>query len=372
LGRTSTIVDNPEAADLIVVGPEQPLVAGYADEWRAKGKLVYGPGADGARLEGSKAFMKDFVARAGVPTAKYASFSNPEEAIAFLKTLASPYVVKTDGLASGKGVLVTESFDEACSDIRSKLSGEAFGESGSTVVVEEFMDGPELSVMYLFDGSKGVALAPAQDFKRIFDGDKGPNTGGMGAYSPVPVATDAVVDQIMDRILEPTGVQLQKQGIDYRGTLYAGLILTTDGPKLMEYNVRFGDPETQVIVPRFGGDLASTLASIAEGDLHVDGPIATATAAVTITVASAGYPETSSKGDVITGIDEARREEGIYVFEASTTRNDSGALITNGGRVLNVTALAPTVSEARARAYAAVNNIHFDGMQFRSDIANGI
>jgi phosphoribosylamine--glycine ligase len=372
LGRTSTIVTQPEAADLIVVGPEQPLVAGYADEWRAKGKLVYGPGADGARLEGSKAFMKDFVARAGVPTAKHGSFTNVEDAIAFMKTLPPPFVVKTDGLAAGKGVLVTESFDEACEDIRAKLSGEAFGASGTTVVIEEGMVGPELSIMYLFDGKNGVALAPAQDFKRIFDGDKGPNTGGMGAYSPVPIATDDIIDAAMDRILEPTGVQLQKEGIDYRGTLYAGLILTAEGPKLIEYNVRFGDPETQVILPRFGGDLAATLASIAEGELNVDGPIATDTAAVTITLASAGYPETSRSGDVITGIDDADATDGVYVFEAGTARNADGQLVTNGGRVLNVTALAPTVEQARAKAYAAVEKICFDGMQFRTDIASGV
>jgi phosphoribosylamine--glycine ligase len=372
LGRTSNIVNQPDEADLIVVGPEQPLVAGYADEWRSKGKLVYGPGADGARLEGSKAFMKDFLARAGVPTAKHGSFTNPEDAIAFMKTLPPPYVVKTDGLAAGKGVLVTESFDEACDDIRSKLSGEAFGQSGTTVVIEEGMVGPELSIMYLFDGKNGVALAPAQDFKRLLDGNQGPNTGGMGAYSPVPVATDEIIDLAMDRILEPTSAQLQKDGIDYRGTLYAGLMLTADGPKIIEYNVRFGDPETQVIVPRFGGDLASTLASIAEGDLRVDGPIATDMSAVTVTMASAGYPETSSKGDYISGIEDAQSVEGVYVFEAGTARSDRNEVATNGGRVLNVTALAPTVGEARSKAYDAVAKINFQGMQFRTDIASGV
>lgn len=372
LGRTSTIVQQPEQADLIVVGPEQPLVAGYADEWRAKGKLVYGPGRDGARLEGSKAFMKDFVERAGVPTARHGSFTSPEDAIAFMKTLPPPYVVKTDGLAAGKGVLVTDDFEEACDDVRSKLSGESFGQSGTTVVIEEGMTGPELSIMWLFDGKKGVALAPAQDYKRIFDNNEGPNTGGMGAYSPVPVATDDIVDQALDRILEPTGALLQKEGIDYRGTLYAGLMLTSEGPKLIEYNVRFGDPETQVILPRFGGDLASTLASIAEGDLHIDGPVEKDTAAVTVTLASKGYPETSSKGDVITGIREAESVEAVYVFEAGTARNENNELVTNGGRVLNVTAVAATMAEARKKVYDAVKKIHFDGMQYRNDIASGV
>lgn len=372
LSRTSNIVTQPDLADLIVVGPEQPLVAGYADEWRSKGKLVYGPGKDGARLEGSKAYMKDFVERAGVPTAKHGTFTNADEAIAFMKTLPAPYVVKTDGLAAGKGVLVTESFDEACEDIRLKLSGQAFGQSGTTVVIEEGMVGPELSIMYLFDGKTGIALAPAQDFKRIFDGNEGPNTGGMGAYSPVPIATDAIIDAAMDRILEPTGAQLQKEGIDYRGTLYAGLMLTSEGPKLIEYNVRFGDPETQVILPRFGGDLASTLASIAEGELRVDGPIATDTSAVTVTMASKGYPETSSSGDYISGIDDAQSVDGVYVFEAGTIRNDRNELVTNGGRVLNVTGIAPTIAEARKKAYDAVAKIQFDGMQFRTDIASGV
>jgi phosphoribosylamine--glycine ligase len=226
--------------------------------------------------------------------------------------------------------------------------------------------------MYLFDGKKGVALAPAQDFKRVFDGNKGPNTGGMGAYSPVPVATDEVIDQALDRILEPTGVQLQKEGIDYRGTLYAGLILTSEGPKLIEYNVRFGDPETQVIIPRFGGDLTATLASIAAGNLEVHGPIAIDSAAVTITLASAGYPETSHKGDVIKGIEEAEQEPDVMVFQAGTAINADGQLVTNGGRVLNVTALGDNIASARAKAYAAVEKISFDGMQYRTDIASGV
>lgn len=371
LGRTSAIVDLPEDADLIVVGPEIPLVAGFADTWRAKGKLVYGPGADGAQLEGSKAFMKDFVARAGVPTAKYGSFTNAEDAVAFMKTMPPPYVVKTDGLAAGKGVLVTHDFEEACDDVRSKLRGDAFGESGATVVIEEGMTGPELSVMYLFDGKKGVVMAPAQDFKRVFDGDKGANTGGMGAYSPVSIATDAIMDAAMERIFVPTGELLQKDGIDYRGTLYAGLMLTDEGPKLIEYNVRFGDPETQVILPLFDGDLTALLASIANGDLRTDGPMAVNRAAVTIALASEGYPESSRKGDVITGIAEAESDADVMVFEAGAIRNNQGELITNGGRVLNVTALDDTVDEARTRAYAAVKKIHFDGMHYRTDIASG-
>jgi phosphoribosylamine--glycine ligase len=370
LSRTAEVIENPDDADLIVVGPEIPLVAGIADEWRNKGKFVYGPGRDGAQLEGSKAFMKDFVERAGVPSAKHGSFTDADDAIAFMQTLPPPYVVKTDGLAAGKGVLVTNDFDEACNDIRDKLSGDAFGDSGRTVVVEEGMVGPELSIMYVFDGKRGLALAPAQDYKRINDGDQGANTGGMGAYSPVPIANDAIIDATMDRIIEPTCTLLQKDGIDYRGTLYAGLMLTSDGPKLIEYNVRFGDPETQVILPRFAGDLAQLLMSVAAGDLQHDGPVAVDDAAVTVCISSRGYPETSSKGDVITGVDEANAMKDVMVFEAGTARNQRGELVTNGGRVLNVTALGGTIAQARERAYEAVGKIHFDGMHFRTDIAS--
>lgn len=368
-GRTAAIVDNIEDADLIVVGPEAPLVAGLADELRSKGKLVYGPGADGAQLEGSKQFMKDFVARAEVPTARHGTFEDPESAIAFMKTLPTPYVIKTDGLAAGKGVFITDSFDEAVKDISDKLSGKTFGESGRKVIIEEGMTGPEFSIFYIFDGKKGVALAPTQDFKRIGDGDTGLNTGGVGAYSDVPIVTSHVIDQTMERIIEPTCWRLQKEGIDYRGTLYAGLMLTSEGPKLIEYNVRFGDPDGQTAFARFDGDFAATLATAAAGDLHVEGNVAGSDQAVTVVLTAANYPDTPRTGDVITGLEEAENVPGVMVFQAGTKTDAQGRLVTAGGRVLDITALAPTLSEARERAYEAAKLIQFEGMHYRTDIA---
>ena len=244
------------SADLVVIGPEAPLVAGLADELRAAGRLVFGPGADGARLEGSKAYMKEVVAAAGVPTARHGAFDTAEPALDFLATLGPPWVVKTDGLAAGKGVLVTDSFDDAVADVRAKLAGTSFGDAGRRVVIEEGMVGPELSILAVCDGRRAIPLAPAQDFKRVGEGDTGPNTGGMGAYSPVPTAGDDVVGQVMDLFIEPTVAELVRRGIDYRGVLYAGLMLTPEGPKLVEYNVRFGDPEAEVVLPRYAGDLA--------------------------------------------------------------------------------------------------------------------
>ncbi len=275
LGRTSEVVVTPGNpgiagsvatpaeeldADLFVIGPEVPLVAGQADRLRAQGKAVFGPGADGARLEGSKSWMKDLLVRAGVPTARHGTFTEPEPAFAFLDTLPGLYVVKTDGLAAGKGVVVTESLSDARDAVSSFLSGEAFGAAGRTVVIEEGLSGPELSVLAVTDGQRAVALAPAQDFKRIDDGDRGPNTGGMGAYSPVPAVDADVLAVVMEQGVEPTLAALRAEGVDYRGVLYAGLMLTPEGPKVLEYNCRFGDPETQVVVPRMRTDLAELLA----------------------------------------------------------------------------------------------------------------
>lgn len=369
IGRTAEVVFTEDEADLIVVGPEVPLVEGYADEWRDRGKLVFGPGRDGAQLEGSKSFMKDFVARAGVPTAQYESFTDVETAVKYLHSINGPYVIKTSGLAAGKGVLVTDSLEAAEADVRDKLTGASFGDAGRTVVIEECLTGEEFSVFYLFDGKRGVALPPAQDFKRIYDNDQGPNTGGMGAYSPVPLVTDEVMEQVLDRIIEPTCVQLQRDGIDYRGVLYAGLILTTDGPKLIEYNVRFGDPDVLPSLMRYTGDVAELLASVARGDLEVEPDAITDEAVVNVVMASEGYPESSRKGDVISGVDEAEGQPGVIVFYAGTARNDRGQLVTNGGRVLDVTAVGATIDEARERVYEGVKRISFEGMQFRSDIA---
>jgi phosphoribosylamine--glycine ligase len=356
-------------ADLFVVGPEAPLVDGLADRLRGAGHLVFGPGADGARLEGSKVWMKDLVAAAAVPTARYGSFADEAAALGFLRTLPGPWVVKTDGLAAGKGVLVTGRLDEAEDDVRAKLSGAAFGDAGRTVVIEEGMTGPELSVLAVCDGIRAVPLAPAQDFKRVGDGDTGPNTGGMGAYSPVPVAGDDVVGAVMDRFVEPTLAELRRRGIDYRGVLYAGLMLTPDGPRLLEYNVRFGDPEAQVVLPRLTSDLAELLAAAAAGHLRRTAePAFSPDACVTVGLASEGYPGEPRRGDVIEGVDAAEAQ-GAAVFFAGVARDDDGRLVTAGGRVLWVTGSGATVAAARRQAYAASGCISWPGMHYRSDIA---
>ena len=350
--------------DLFVIGPEVPLVEGLADRLRAGGRLVFGPGADGARLEGSKRWMKELLVEAGVPTARHGSFTDPGEAIAFLETLPPPYVVKTDGLAAGKGVLVTPSLAAAADDVRAKLSGSSFGEAGRTVVVEEGLTGPELSLLCVCDGRRAVPLAPAQDFKRLLDGDEGPNTGGMGAYSPVPVAGPDVVAEVMASAVEPTMAALRARGIDYRGVLYAGLMLTPAGPRIVEYNARFGDPEAQVVLPRYTGDLARLLAEAAQGELRA-APVWDERAAVTVVLAADGYPVAPRTGDPITGIDEAAALPGVTLYSAGVGPGRTTA----GGRVLDVTALGEDLPEARRRAYEAVSLIDWPGMHYRRDIA---
>jgi phosphoribosylamine--glycine ligase len=354
-------------ADLFVVGPEAPLVAGLADRLRAKGALVFGPGADGARLEGSKAWMKQVLVEAGVPTAPFAAFTEAGPALAWLRTLAPPYVVKTDGLAAGKGVLVTGSLAEAADDVAAKLGG-SFGDAGRTVVVEEGLVGTELSVLCVCDGTRAVALAPAQDFKRLGDGDSGPNTGGMGACSPVPAAGSDVVEEVLERAVEPTLAALRARGIDYRGVLYAGLMLTADGPRVLEYNVRFGDPEAQVVLPRFSGDLAAFLAEAAAGRLRAE-PTFADDAAVTVVAATEGYPLSPRTGDVIRGLDAGGDLPGGRVFYAGVASDDSGRLVTAGGRVLSVTGFGATIAEARDDAYGAITHVSWPGMQYRHDIA---
>ena len=380
-GHTITSVDTPAeelSADLYVIGPEAPLVDGLADRLRAAGRLVFGPGADGARLEGSKAFMKEMLAEAGVPTARFGVFSDPSAAKAYLRSLPGPWVVKTDGLAAGKGVLVTTSLAEAEADIDAKLSGDAFGDAGRRVVVEEGLVGPECSLLVLCDGRRLAALAPAQDFKRRDDLDGGPNTGGMGAYSPVPLVDDALVDRMVEDAVAPLVAALVHRGIDYRGVLYAGLMLTPDGPKVLEFNVRFGDPETQVVLPRLVGDLTGLLAEVASGSLRTR-PRFTADAAVCVVMASEGYPEPPRTGDPIAGLDAAAGVEGVTVFHAGTApapgagpdgEGDIGRpVVTAGGRVLGVTALGRTIGEARSRAYRGVEAISWPGAHARSDIA---
>jgi phosphoribosylamine---glycine ligase len=358
------------APDLVVVSPEEPLVHGVADALRAHGTLVFGPGADGARLEGSKAWMKSVLAEAGVPTARHASFTADQEddALAFLERLPGLYVVKTDGLAAGKGVIVTESLDDARSAVRAYLSGHAFGAAGRTCVIEEGLTGPELSLLVVCNGTTdGFPLAPAQDFKRIGDGDTGPNTGGMGAYSPVPIAGADVVGEVMEGAVGPTLHALAARDISYRGVLYAGLMLTPDGIKVLEYNVRFGDPEAQAVLPRFASDFGRLCHDAASGRdvpdvrFHDD-------ACVTVVLATEGYPASPRKGDFIEGIDDAEQLPGVTVFHAGTKQVE-GRLMTAGGRVLDVTALAPTLADARAGAYEAAGRISWPGVQYRQDIA---
>ena len=373
-GHAITVSSSPPSeidADLVVIGPEAPLVDGLADRLRAQGKSVVGPGADGARLEGSKAFMKEVLAEAGVPTARYAAFDRVDEATDFLRSLPGPWVVKTDGLAAGKGVLVAESLAEAIADVEAKLSGAAFGAAGRRVVIEEGMAGPECSLMALCDGRHVVALAPAQDAKRLGEGDAGPNTGGMGAFSPIPALDAADVDSLMDTAVEPLLAALRIRGIDSRGVLYAGLMLTDEGPKVLEYNVRFGDPEAECVLVRLASDPFELLASVAGGSLQ-DAPRFTDDAAVCVVVASPGYPGATETGGLISGLDQRGQLEvpieGVTVFHAGTARDAEGRFVTAGGRVLGITAVARGPEEARRRAYAGVAGIGWPGAQVRTDI----
>ncbi|MGH9048885.1 MAG: phosphoribosylamine--glycine ligase [Acidimicrobiia bacterium] len=368
-GAVAQLADDLDV-DVVVVSAEEPLVRGVVDAVEARGLAAFGPTADGARLEGSKAWMKEVLSDAGVPTARYASFGAGEEdkALAFLEQLPGLYVVKTDGLAAGKGVLVTESIADARDAVRRYLSGEAFGAAGRTVVIEEGLTGPELSLLVVCNGTDdGWPLAPAQDFKRIGDGDTGPNTGGMGAYSPVPAAGSGLLDEVMERSVRPTLHELARRGVAYKGVLYAGLMLTPAGPKMLEYNVRFGDPEAQVVLPRFAGDFARLCHDAATGRSDLDVAFGH-DACVTVVLATEGYPVTKREGDEIEGVDAAEDLPGINVFHAGTAERDS-RLVTAGGRVLAVTALAPTLADARRRAYEASDRISWPGMQYRRDIA---
>ena len=357
-------------ADLFVIGPEQPLVDGLADELRAQGKLVFGPGRDGAVLEGSKAWMKQILLEAGVDTARHGAFTAAEldPALAFLETLPGLYVIKTDGLAAGKGVVVTESIAEARDAVREYLSGAAFGSAGTTCVIEEGLTGPEISVFAACDGTRAMPFGSAQDHKRIGEGDTGPNTGGMGAYSPAPAGGPAMIDHVMTTGVEPTLAALTARGIDYRGFLYAGLMLTPDGPKMLEYNIRFGDPEAQVVLPRLTSDLAEHLRQAASGSI-TDQPTFSDDAIVCVVMASEGYPQAPRTGDRIVGVDVARAMEGVSVYGVGIAEADDGSWLTAGGRVLNVMGRAATRGEAIERAYAGVDAISWPGAYVRRDIA---
>ncbi|MGO4256653.1 phosphoribosylamine--glycine ligase [Marmoricola sp. RAF53] len=345
-------------ADLVVVGPEAPLVAGVADAVRERGISCFGPSAEAARLEGSKAFAKDIMGAAEVPTALARVCTTVEEAADALDAFGPPYVVKDDGLAAGKGVVVTEDRDAAL----------AHAAACERVVIEEFLDGPEVSLFAITDGTTVYPLQPAQDFKRIFDGDAGPNTGGMGAYTPLPWAPDGLVADVLARVLQPTVDELARRGAVFSGLLYAGLALTSRGVKVIEFNARFGDPETQPLMALLDSPLGVLLKAAADGVLHeVAPPRWKAGTALAVVMASAGYPESSRNGDVISGVAEAETG-GCDVIHAGTALVD-GDLVTAGGRVLAVTAVGDDLADARAKAYAGVGAIRFDGAQFRTDIA---
>jgi len=375
-GHTITTTGTPAEhleADLYVIGPEAPLVDGLADRLRAAGRTVFGPGSDGARLEGSKAYMKEVLSASGVPTARYGAFDAPDQAIEFLGTLDGPWVVKTDGLASGKGVLVTDSLEAARADVIAKTSGAAFGDAGRRVVIEEALIGLECTVHVLCDGSTLVPLVAARDYKRVGDGDTGPNTGGMGVISPVETVTEGLVSEIVDDCVEPVVATLKRRGIDYRGVLYAGLMLTTEGPKVLEYNVRFGDPETQVVLERTPGDLAALLHATASGDIsayasrsHAVGP-ERADAAVCVVLASDGYPGEPRTGDRIFGLEDAESLPDVSVSYAGVAASPDG-LVTAGGRVLGITGRGKSLREAAERAYAGCACVKWEGMHHRSDI----
>lgn len=357
-----------ETIDLVVIGPEAPLVAGVADALRAQNIAVFGPDANGARIEASKMFAKQVMANANVPTAGSVAVGDVALAYAALERFGAPYVVKADGLAQGKGVTVTNSLAEARNAVDAALTDQVFGEAGKMLVIEAFLDGPERSVFGVCDGTQVVLLAPAQDYKRARDGDEGPNTGGMGAYSPVAGFDVEDITTLTDSVFCPVLKELAKRGTPFRGLLYAGIVVTQDGAQLLEFNARFGDPETQVILPRLDGDFAALLYAAASGTVTDVAVGWRDVSAVTVALTSAGYPGAYTTGEVITGIEAAQTDPDVVVFHAGTARRADGALVTSGGRVLNVTAVGRNQAEARQRAYRAVHKIHFPGVTYRSDI----
>jgi phosphoribosylamine--glycine ligase len=354
-----------KAIDLVVVGPEAPLVVGIADDLRSAGFKVFGPSAAAAELEGSKGFTKDLCAEYGIPTAAFGRFRNAADASAYVRGVGAPIVVKADGLAAGKGVTVAMTVEEALAAIDECFSG-SFGVAGEEVVVEEFLTGEEASAFYLCDGKTALPFGTAQDHKRVGEGDTGPNTGGMGAYSPAPVMTPEIEARVLDEIIEPTLRGMAAMGRPFSGVLFAGLMLTEEGPKLIEYNVRFGDPETQVLMMRLKDDLLVLLNAAADGQLAHMSARWRNDAALTVVMAAEGYPATPRKGTAIAGLESAGAE-GVEIFHAGTAMAD-GKLVANGGRVLNVTAMAPTVTEAARKAYAAVDRIDWPEGFCRRDI----
>lgn len=350
---------------MVVIGPEAPLVVGVADAVREAGIPCFGPGAEGAQMEGSKLFSKQLMERAGVPTAAYGSFTDEQSALDYVNAQGAPLVVKADGLAAGKGVIVATELEQALDAVHECFSG-AFGDAGSTVVVEEMLTGPECSLLAFTDGITVRPMATSQDHKRALEGDLGPNTGGMGVYSPVPIVTPEE-HETMVAIMHQTVEQLHREGIDYRGCLYGGFMLTPAGPKVLEFNARFGDPETQVILPRLQNDLVDVMLACAEQRLDEVELSWSDDWAVSVVLTSAGYPGSYEKGKVITGIEDAEALDGVTVYHAGTREQD-GQILTNGGRVIDVTALGATFEDARNLAYAACEKIDFEGKTLRHDI----
>ncbi len=359
-----------ENVDLVVVGSEGPLCAGLVDDLTREGVLTYGPSKLAAELEGSKAFMKGFAARHGIPTARHVVVTNETELEAKVRSFEVPPVVKADGLCAGKGVVVAESHAEALSAAREMLSGERFGSAGATVVLEERLVGNEASIHAICDGERFVLLSPAQDHKRIFDGDRGGNTGGMGTYAPAPVVTPQVMQRFEEQVMLPTLRGMAAEGRPFKGTLFAGIMVTPDEQvKLIEFNVRFGDPETQVLMATLEGDLAEVLAAAARGKLDPSALRASGEHAVCVVLAAAGYPDTPRRGDVITGLADAAAVAGVTVIHAGTALDASGNVVSAGGRVLGVTGRGATLKEAHTQAYRAAHKIDFLGQQYRRDIA---
>jgi phosphoribosylamine---glycine ligase len=355
------------AVDFVVVGPEAPLVAGLVDALVDAGIEAFGPSRQAAQFEGSKAFSKQFMERHGIPTAPAATFDDADAALAHVRALGRPLVVKADGLAAGKGVIVAATVAETEQAIERVMRAREFGAAGARVVLEERLEGEEVSYHVVLDGERFVALAPAQDHKRVFDGDRGPNTGGMGAYSPVSVVTPEVERRILERVIEPTVGGLRAEGISYRGALFVGLMIRDGEPHVIEYNVRFGDPETQVLLARQGGDLLPLLLGSARGELGSVRAQWEAPAAVCVVLAAGGYPGSYAKGAEIHGLDAAAQVDGVDIFHAGTARQGR-SVVTAGGRVLSVSARGASIEQAAERAYAAAALVRFEGMQYRRDI----
>ncbi len=353
--------------DLTVVGPEDPLVEGIVDFFQEKGLNVFGPSKKAAIIEGSKIFMRELLQKYGIPNAEFASFTTAEEALGYLQEKGAPIVVKADGLAAGKGVIVCDTMDEAEAAIKQVMVDKAFGEAGSQVILEEKLIGEEASYLVFTDGKTIKPMVSSQDHKPVFDGDKGPNTGGMGAYSPAPVVTDEVEKKVLETIMKPTVEAMKKEGRKYKGILYCGLMITKDGPKVVEFNCRFGDPETQALLMRLESDLAPILQACMDGTLAEQEVKWSKKAACCVVMASGGYPEKYEKGKEIAGLEEANSLPETVVFHAGTSNAD-GKVVTAGGRVLGVTSLGATINESIGNAYKAVEKISFEGAQYRKDI----